>query len=370
MHRKLIAVIGTLFWGAVVNGAEIKIQPGPFPDGMDTWYGSTFNKDAVHDNRLRIGGWGDRYDTLVRFDLSGLPQTASQAFLYLYGIPAGGSSKPTPIKWYRLTTQWQSGTVSWNNRPTGSFLGYSGAPSGQSVWYKVNITSYYNQWRSGNPSTLNYGLALAPQYINNRFDIFHSSSSSLTGARPLLYLVYTPQPNDNVLKLKWPLATAYARRVPTQRFGMDWSTGKICGGLVKKHNGTDFRASAGTVVYAAEDGIVREVHYDSGGLYAYNVVIEHNHPQGGKYTTVCWHINPSVKVGDSVPKGMQIAKVANLGAETHFHFGVRIGSYSSAYLNGIPFAGTGSLPQTNCEGYPAFPAGFIDPNNTSNVLFH
>lgn len=32
-------------------------------------------------------------------------------------------------------------------------------------------------------------------------------------------------------------------------------------------------------------------------------------------------------------------------------------------------SGTGALPQANCGGHPAFPNGFIDPDNTSNVLF-
>lgn len=49
-------------------------QPAPFPEGMDTWYSNIYQKIAVHDERLEIGGWGDRYVALIRFDLSGLPK--------------------------------------------------------------------------------------------------------------------------------------------------------------------------------------------------------------------------------------------------------------------------------------------------------
>jgi murein DD-endopeptidase MepM/ murein hydrolase activator NlpD len=146
----------------------------------------------------------------------------------------------------------------------------------------------------------------------------------------------------------------------TSAFGADWNN-TYCSGLIKKHNGTDFSAAAGTAVYAAEDGVVRNADFVA--PWAYRIVLEHNHPQGGKYTTVYWHVTPSVAVDNFVPKGMQIATVANLGSNTHFHFGVRLGVYD------VNVSGTGSLPQTICGGYPAFPENFIDPNNVNNVLF-
>jgi murein DD-endopeptidase MepM/ murein hydrolase activator NlpD len=86
-------------------------------------------------------------------------------------------------------------------------------------------------------------------------------------------------------------------------------------------------------------------------------------------------VEPLVDLGDFVPKGMQIATVANLATGPHLHFGLRIGSYDAAYLNGTPFAGTGGLPQNNCQDsngawYPAFSSsGFISPESTGNILF-
>ena len=95
-----------------------------------------------------------------------------------------------------------------------------------------------------------------------------------------------------------------------------------------------------------------------------------------KFTTVSNHINPVVTKGDFVPRGMQIVTVANLASGPHLHFGLRVGSYASAIFNSINFAGTGALPQINCQDnppngswYPAFPGGFLNTESTGNDLF-
>ena len=220
---------------------------------------------------------------------------------------------------------------------------------------------------------MNYGFFLAPVSNNNNFSSFYSSTQG-GGYGPWIHVIYTPTTSDNVIKLKWPLGANNPSRAVGggYHFKNNWISS--CGGQVKLHNGTDYSATVGWPVYAAEDGVVKDVHYDSSGSWAYSVVIEHNHPVSGKFTTVSNHINPSVAIGDFVPKGMQIGTVAYLATGSHLHFGLRIGSYASAFLNGTPFAGTGGLPQTNCQDansawYPAFPGDFIDPELVSNVIF-
>jgi murein DD-endopeptidase MepM/ murein hydrolase activator NlpD len=142
-----------------------------------------------------------------------------------------------------------------------------------------------------------------------------------------------------------------------------------CGGLVKKHNGTDYSATAGWPVYAAEDGVVRKIVNGTGDGFGYAIVLEHNHPVSGKYTTVSWHVNPLVAEGDFIPKGMQIATVAHIDPKygDHYHLGVRIGAYQ------YPFSYAGGLPQTSCVinniTYPAFPEYFVNPEDSTKVLF-
>lgn len=354
-------VVLLLCLASQVSAVQTWYTPTP-SDGMDTWFGDTYNKGGMPtDYRLRIGGWGDQYNGLIRFNLSGLPQVATTVVLWMYTFPDSGT--PVDYNWYRVVHQWQEGTVGWNNQPWDSlFLWWRYAPPvGYSGWYGRYITDVYNAWRRGDSNYLNFGLKFTPLGTNNQFTQFYSSDyMSNPGLRPTLYVESAA--TESKITLKWPLATSYGSRQVNQAFGVNWSTGKTCNGLIEKHNGTDYAATAGTAVYAPEDGWVKDVHYDSSGLYAYNIVIEHNHPLG-TFTTVSWHVNPLVAIGDFVPKGMQIATVANLGSITHYHFGIRIGAYTTNV------SGTGALPQTICGGYPAFPADFIDPDNTNSVLF-
>lgn len=380
LRRLTKVLIGSLFsflfFTSSVFAADIWRNPAPYPEGMDTWYGTVYNTSAQHDYRLRIGGWGDTYNTLLRFDLSGLPQVADHMYIWLYPINEGA---PTNINWNLIGQQWQSSTLTSQDFPLPSnvlyLLGQTAAPT-QGQWYRIEIpVGIYNAWRSGAGAQYkNYGLFLAPASNNNNYSTFGSSQQGYYG--PHLQVTYTPQANDNVITLKWPLGTNNSGRVVG---GFHWQDNWVssCGGLIKKHNGTDYSATAGWPVYAAEDGVVREFGPESTGQWASRIVLEHNHPSGGKYTTVYWHVNPiAMSIGNFIPKGMQIATVANLATGSHLHFGLRIGSYDSAYLNGTPFAGTGALPQNNCpdnppndKWYPAFPAGFISPEITSNVLF-
>ena len=61
---------------------------------MDVWYGNVYYKTGIYDEKLMVGGWGDEYDTLIRFNLSGLPQVADQVILWLWGDPQSDSSIP------------------------------------------------------------------------------------------------------------------------------------------------------------------------------------------------------------------------------------------------------------------------------------
>jgi murein DD-endopeptidase MepM/ murein hydrolase activator NlpD len=350
--------------------AELVIarKPGPFPDGMDTWLPK--NGSAQHDSGLRVGILTGVEDiSLVRFDLSGLPQVATRAYLWLYANGYSGTT-PTAMNVSRVSSQWHAGKVTWASQPAsvGWLSAIAPTPGG---WYRVDVTPIYNQWRSA--AYTNYGLKFAGNTTtNSRFNLF-SSSGATAANRPELNVYYNPQANDKIIKLKWPLATSYATRVVPQGggFGSDWAGDAKCNGLIKKHNGTDFRATPGTVVYAAEDGIIKEVLPPSSAGWASNIVLEHNHPIAGKFTTVYWHVVPVADVSGSnpggfVPKGMQIATIADLSSYqhgSHFHFGLRIGSYAAGV------SGTGALPQTNCGGYPAFPAGFLDPNSSANIIF-
>jgi murein DD-endopeptidase MepM/ murein hydrolase activator NlpD len=161
--------------------------------------------------------------------------------------------------------------------------------------------------------------------------------------------------------LKWPLAGTFASRTVRLAFGTTWTHGQCPSGTSKKHAGIDVNATANEAVYAAHDGVVKAIHYDS--LWAYAIVIESNN---GSFTTVNWHVNAygNLAVNNTVTKGQQIATIASLidpnpphADNTHFHFGIRMGAYSD------PESYAGSLPVADGCGYLAYPESFINPES-------
>ncbi|NDJ27548.1 M23 family metallopeptidase [Campylobacter sp. MIT 19-121] len=92
--------------------------------------------------------------------------------------------------------------------------------------------------------------------------------------------------------------------------------------LASYHSGTDFRASVGTPIKAANDGIVRiaKDRYYAGG----SIVIDHGYQIFSQY----YHLSElKVKVGQKVKKGQIIALSGDSGRVTgaHLHFGIFAG---------------------------------------------
>jgi murein DD-endopeptidase MepM/ murein hydrolase activator NlpD len=113
---------------------------------------------------------------------------------------------------------------------------------------------------------------------------------------------------------------------PTDSFG---TRRTFNGTLASIHKGTDFRAAAGTPVYAANDGIVliaQPMFYE--GNF---VLLDH----GQQFMTMYMHFSRiDVHVGDHVRKGQQLGLSGATGRVTgpHLHLGVR---WQGAYLDPV-----------------------------------
>lgn len=109
---------------------------------------------------------------------------------------------------------------------------------------------------------------------------------------------------------RWPLKSTEI----TSPFGMRFHPAL---GIYRLHDGTDFAAAVGTPVYAAHSGTVTFVGTWSGGGNV--VTIDH----GGGVETSFLHLDSySVKQGDKVSAGQQVALSGNTGLSTgpHLHF--------------------------------------------------
>lgn len=90
---------------------------------------------------------------------------------------------------------------------------------------------------------------------------------------------------------------------------------------LRVHWGVDYAAPRGTAIYAAGDGVVKEVKYNGG--YGKYVSIRHN----SEYTTAYGHMNgyaKGIRPGVRVKQGQIIGYVGNTGRSTgpHLHYEV------------------------------------------------
>lgn len=121
--------------------------------------------------------------------------------------------------------------------------------------------------------------------------------------------------------LVWPVSTKTVKiGKVSSKFGPRTAPTK---GASTLHRGIDIAVKSGTSVYSSADGTVTSVGYsDARGNY---IVIYH---ENINVSTLYQHLkSSSVKKGDKVKSGQEIAKSGNTGVGTgaHLHYGVMIG---------------------------------------------
>ena len=128
---------------------------------------------GLNDENLRVGGFGDEYRSLLRFNLSGAPAVATSATLRLYNTGTVLGGIPVSMNLDRVTSVWDWTTqpiaalspdnqrLWWANRPSFAQLSTSPlvAPAVGS-YYDINVTGLYNSWQSG--AMPNFGVQLRP----------------------------------------------------------------------------------------------------------------------------------------------------------------------------------------------------------------
>jgi hypothetical protein len=142
-----------------------------------------------------VGGWGDLYYSLLKFDLAGLPAVATEVELRLYDLGDNDGS-PTALNLYEITQDWNwqtQGTGAdherlwWADQPTAVLESPSSLPAPTvGSYYDINITTLYNEWQSA--ALPNYGLELRPTSNDNKFDVFASSRNANPDYRPALVI--------------------------------------------------------------------------------------------------------------------------------------------------------------------------------------
>ena len=150
----------------MVYAEEIVLQPGP-ADGTDVWITSVFYGGGIDDTYLHVGGWGDYYYSLIKFNLAGLPASATRVTLHLH---TRGTNVPVSMYLDRVTSYWDESTK-WQIRPSTLNIQTIPAPTLDS-WYLIDITDLYNSWQ--NSEFPNHGIMLRPTATSGVWSRFYS----------------------------------------------------------------------------------------------------------------------------------------------------------------------------------------------------
>lgn len=154
------------------------------------------------DLRLRVGGWGDTYLSLLRVPVPS-DRLAHRAVLQLTVLGDMPDSRPTSMTLRAIGDDWNVSPGSnnrlwWKDCPTSEAMTNHLPPPGRrgSV-YEIDITDVYNMWAGGFRQA--YGIMLEPEHIGSwgpdrphypNFNTFYSTRARDPANRPRLILSY------------------------------------------------------------------------------------------------------------------------------------------------------------------------------------
>lgn len=172
-------------------------------------------------------------------------------------------------------------------------------------------------------------MASVEEQSNAQFDLFAAVEMRAFDEKVKKMMIPTQAPIPNAY-----MGSAFGRRI-------DPFTGRTA-----YHTGLDFQARSGTPILAAAGGVVVAAHYHAG--YGNMVVVDH----GNNLTTRYAHASSmSVKKGDLVKRGQEVAKVGSTGRSTgpHLHFEVLL---KGVHQDPMPFlrAGRKSKKPNSAQG--------------------
>ena len=198
--------------------AEAKISTVSVRAYQDIWTTNVFSYaepegtlgGGLADVHLRVGGWGDVYYSLIKFNIATLPTVASRVTLKLYQTTDSMRPALVPFQIFRPTAGWDwtvqgTGTDNlrlwWADRPPAERYGLATyKPPQRGRFISINVTALYNSWQSG--EFVNEGVELRPVFsgLGEQFDEFASSRDPNIKHRPQLIV----QNNTGLLRSLTP----------------------------------------------------------------------------------------------------------------------------------------------------------------------
>lgn len=272
---------------------------------------------GLDDHELRVGGYGDIYISLIRFDLPPAPR-GGRVWLELYNDSA--DSEPTPVELQVVTSNWSwraGDRLWWRNRPQMRNAGTAPIDVPRRGWVSIEITDIYADWSSGRQT--NFGLAFTPVRTDNRFTKFASTQASDSRLRPRLRFAAEPPQGGAPVP---PSASYILPVTPTGRisgfFDQDYTATED-----RQHLGVDLPVAARTTVVSPVKGTV--VFNNTGSSVPADKAFLVIREPGSRTEHVLGHIRSTIQPGTTAADldlGEPVGTVADWGANSHVHWGV------------------------------------------------
>lgn len=351
LRRAFFALSGLLI--AAIVGADTIVLYEPPPHLMkDGYMSNIYHQTGVNGPELVVGGWGDTYWSLFRFDLEGLPRNADEVYIQLYAKDSLGSATPVEMGVWMLTSPW-SEPPSWGTSLYGYNLGNVPPPT-ENSWYTLRIDSVYDAWK--NDGVPNEGLLFLPVANDNRFNRFISSDVPYQQRqdRPRLWVFYTP--TVSVPAFKSPLPGGESWLLTTEVGGTSCATSGVLG----THTGQNYFAldfvpvtsngsDPSVPIFASAGGRVLFAGWNSSKpCNGYHVIIDHDGDGSAStgYQSYYLHLRqpPLVGTGSTVIQGQQLGILGNSGTNQgcgawndHIHFQVKYRNNGSPATDELSF---------------------------------
>lgn len=199
--KKLITFVFALMCVFSANASDYYLEN---LNTTDVYIRSSLPNNSFDTGDLIMGGWGDTYISMVKFNITSLPAVNSggKVSVWFYNRSPGGAAQPTQVQIgllasnFNSSTTWNSSGLSWYTSTVRSVN-----VSAYGYWTEFDITDYYNYWKGG---VANYGFAIVPVNTNNYFNIFPSSSTATVVAqKPIVRIT-----DDPYRFLSFPLNTS------------------------------------------------------------------------------------------------------------------------------------------------------------------
>jgi hypothetical protein len=127
---------------------------------------------------IMVGGWGDEYRGLIRFNIDNIPQivegSSIKLRIYARSPDDGTAFRPTAMAVYQAASSFSANT-SWQSQPSIDRNTERVVDVSSEGWLDIDITNVVASWQKGAP---NNGIVLVPLNKNNKFNMFVSSDDT------------------------------------------------------------------------------------------------------------------------------------------------------------------------------------------------